>query len=208
MTGLSVIGPGFGRTGTMSCKAALERLGFDPCYHMVVVREADHVDAWTGAINGAPTDWAGLFEGYRAVVDWPACAFWKPIWAANPDANVVLTRRDPNAWFDSIEQTIFVALRAPSDDEEQVRWRVQTRKLIFEQTFGNDLSRANCISVLRQHEADVIASVPADRLLVFEVAEGWEPLCEFLGVGVPDEPFPRSNSAAEFRVWTGIDNSE
>jgi hypothetical protein len=209
MTGLSVIGPGFGRTGTMSSKAALERLGFDPCYHMVVVREAEgHVDAWTDAINGAPTDWTQFFAGYRAVVDWPACAFWKPIWAANPDAKIVLTRRDPNSWFDSIEQTIFVALRAPSDDQEQVRWRVQTRKLIFEQTFGNDLSRANCISVLQAHEADVIATVPADRLLVFDVTEGWEPLCEFFGVAVPDEPFPRSNSAAEFRVWTGIDDTE
>jgi Sulfotransferase domain len=203
-----VIGPAFGRTGTMSCKAALERLGFGPCYHMIEVREAPgHVDAWAGAINGAPTDWAGLFAGYRAVVDWPACAFWKEIWAAHPEAKIVLTRRDPGGWFDSIEQTIFQALRAPSPDEELVRWRVQTRKLIFEQTFGDDLSRDHCISVLRAHEADVIRSVPAERLLVFELGDGWVPLCAFLGVAVPDEPFPHANSAAEFRVWTGLDAS-
>jgi hypothetical protein len=208
VSSLSVIGPGFGRTGTMSCKAALERLGLGPCYHMIEVREAaGHVDAWTGAINGAPTNWVGLFAGYRAVVDWPACAFWKDIWAAHPAANIVLTRRDPDAWFDSIEQTIFQALRAPSPDEEQVRWRVQTRKLIFEQTFGNDLSRDHCISVLRAHEGDVISSVPAERLLVFDLGDGWEPLCAFLGVAVPYEPFPRTNSAAEFRVWTGLDAS-
>ena len=203
-----MIGPGFGRTGTMSCKAALERLGFGPCYHMIEVREAaGHVDAWTGAINSAPTDWARLFAGYRAVVDWPACAFWREIWTAYPEAKMVLTRRDPDAWFDSIEQTIFKALRAPSPDEELVRWRVQTRRLIFEQTFGNDLSRDHCISVLRAHEADVISSVPAERLLVFEVGDSWEPLCAFLGVAVPDEPFPHANSAAEFRVWTGLDAS-
>ena len=154
------------------------------------------------------TDWVALFDGYRAVVDWPACAFWKEIWAAQPEARIVLTRRDPNAWFESIEQTIFPALRAPSLDEEQVRWRVQTRKLIFEETFGNDLSRTHCISVLQRHEADVVATVPADRLLVFDVTEGWEPLCRFLDVTVPDEPFPRSNSVAEFRAWTGLDGAE
>ena len=202
---LAVIGPGFGRTGTMSAKAALERLGFGPCYHMIEVYEQGHIDAWTRAIDGAPTDWTELLGGFRAVVDWPACTFWKQIWAANPDAKIVLTHRDPNAWFTSIEQTIFEALRAPSDDEQLVRWRVQTRKLIFEQTFGNDLSRDHCTAVLRAHEAEVIASVPAERLLVFEVAEGWGPLCAFLDVDVPDEPFPRANSAAEFRVWTGLD---
>jgi hypothetical protein len=205
---LEVIGPGFGRTGTMSMKAALERLGFGPCYHMIEVYAHDgHVDAWIDAIDGRPADWDTIFAGFRSVVDWPACAFWKQLKAANPAARVVLTRRDPDAWFESIENTIFEALRAPTEDETLSRWRVWTRKLIFDQTFGNRFDRESVIARLRAHEDDVVASVPPDELLVYDVAEGWEPLCAFLGVTVPDEPFPRANTTAEFRVWTGLDRA-
>jgi hypothetical protein len=204
---LAVIGPAFGRTGTMSFKAALERLGLGPCYHMIEVYEQGHVDAWSAAIDGGPCDWNLFFRGFNSVVDWPACAFWKQIWAANPDAKIVLTRRDPDSWFESMENTIFQALRAQSDDAELMRWRVSTRKLIFDEAFGNDFSRDHCTAVLRAHENDVIASVPSEQLLVFEVADGWEPLCAFLDRPVPDEPFPRVNSTAEFRVWTGLDRA-
>jgi len=203
---LEVIGPGFGRTGTMSCKAALEQLGFGPCYHMVeVYANEGHVDAWTRTINGVPLDTEEIFAGYRSAVDWPACSFWKQLKAENPAAKLVLTRRDPDAWFASLSSTIFQALRAESDDEQLMRWRVATRRLIFEQTFGNDLTRDHVVHVLRAHENDVIASVPVSSLLVFDVADGWPPLCEFLGVPVPDAPFPHANSTAEFRVWTGLD---
>jgi hypothetical protein len=204
---LEVIGPGFGRTGTMSCKAALERLGFGPCYHMLEVYEHgdDHVARWAATIDGGPLDSDQLFAGYRAAVDWPACSYWKQLKAANPAAQVVLTRRDPDAWFDSFSNTIVRALNNPTDDERLARWRVSTRKLIFEQTFDNDLDRDHVLDVLRAHEADVIASVPASELLVYDVSDGWEPLCAFLGAEIPDEPFPRSNSTAEFRSWTGLD---
>jgi hypothetical protein len=203
---LEVIGAGFGRTGTMSFKAAIDRLGLGPCYHMVEVYANDgHADIWTQAINGAPLDEPTLFEKYRSVCDWPACSFWREIRASHPQAKVVLTRRDPDAWYESISNTIFLALENESDDEALNRWRVQTRKLILEQTFGNELDRDNALQVLRAHEADVIASVPAGELLVYDVAEGWEPLCDFLDVPVPDEPFPRTNSTAEFRQWTGLD---
>lgn len=202
---LEVIGAGFGRTGTMSFQQAVNRLGFGPCYHMLEVYERGHVDAWTAIFDGAPADWASLFAGYRAVCDWPACTYWHELKAANPRARVVLTRRDPDAWYDSISKTIFLALQHETDDEQLARWRVQTRKLIFERTFHGHLDRAHVLEVLRAHEADVVASVPADELLVFDVADGWEPLCEFLGVAAPDEPFPRANSTAEFRVWTGLD---
>jgi hypothetical protein len=203
---LEVIGAGFGRTGTMSFKAALEQLGFGPCYHMVeVYANEGHTRIWADAINGGPLDDTTLFESYRSVCDWPACSFWQTIRAANPQAKVVLTRRDPDAWYESIANTIFLALENESDDEALNRWRVETRKLIFEQTFGNRLDRDNAIRVLRAHEADVIASVPREELLVYDVADGWEPLCGFLGVAVPAEPFPRTNSTAEFRQWTGLD---
>ena len=203
---LEVIGPGFGRTGTMSLKIALDELGFGPCYHMIeVYANEGHIDAWTRAIAGARLDVDGLFARYRSVVDWPACSFWKHLKAQHPDAKVVLTRRDPDAWFESIANTIFEALRAASDDEQLMRWRVATRKLILDQTFGNDLTRDHVVRVLHAHENDVIASVSRSDLLVFDVAEGWEPLCAFFDVPVPDSPFPRANSTAEFRVWTGLD---
>jgi hypothetical protein len=204
---ISVIGPAFGRMGTMSLKSALERLGFGPCYHMFEVYEAGHEGAWTDVINGGVADWPPLFAAYQSVVDWPACTYWKQIWTTYPDARIVLARRDANAWFSSMEQTIFQALWSRSDDESRNRWRVQTRKLIFEQTFGNDLTRAHCIEVLRAHEADVIASVPSNQLLVYEVGAGWAPLCAYFDVPEPDEPFPHSNTTADFRIWTGLDEA-
>ena len=202
---LSIIGPGFGRTGTMSCKNAVEQLGFGPCYHMSEVYERGQMDLWADAINGAPLASETIFAGYRAAFDWPACSWWKALKAANPNAKIVLTRRDPDAWYDSISTTIFKALPSVSADPARNAWRVHTRKLIFDQTFHNDLGRDNVISVLRAHEADVIASVPADELLVFDVGDGWEPLCAFLGVAVPETPFPRTNTTAEFRQETGLD---
>jgi hypothetical protein len=203
---LEVIGAGFGRTGTMSFKSALDRLGLGPCYHMIeVYANEGHAGIWSDAINGGPLDAATLFGQYRSACDWPVCSFWHEVWASNPGAKIVLTTRDPDAWYASISNTIFQALEHESDDEQLNRWRVQTRKMIFEQTFGNDLSRDNVVRVLRAHEADVIASVPEDSLLVYDVSSGWEPLCTFLGVDVPDEPFPRTNSTAEFRQWTHLD---
>jgi hypothetical protein len=202
---IDVVGPGFGRTGTTSGKAALELLGFGPCYHMQEVYERAHIEAWEAVIAGAPLDCDRMFAGFRSTLDWPACSYWKEIKRANPMAKVLLTRRDPDAWFDSIEQTIFPALRAEHPDPLRTRWRASTRKLIFEETFGNRFDRAHVIGVLRAHEQDVIASVSRDELLVFDVADGWVPLCAFLGVDVPGVPFPHTNSTAEFREETGLD---
>jgi hypothetical protein len=202
---MEVIGAGFGRTGTMSLKVALETLGYGPCYHMIeVYANPSHIELWTQAIDGGRLAAECLFENYRAVVDWPACSFWKELKASNPRAKIVLTRRDPDSWYDSMRNTIFEALNAPTDDEQLTRWRVATRKLIFEQTFGNDLSRDHAIAVMHAHENDVVASVPSGDLVVCDVQDGWEPLCTFLGRPVPDVPFPRTNSTAEFRVWTGL----
>jgi hypothetical protein len=203
---LEVIGAGFGRTGTLSLKGALDQLGFGPTYHMVeVYANEGHADIWSVAINGGELDQDTLFEKYRSACDWPVCAFWREAWASNPQAKIILTTRDPDAWYASISKTIFQALEHEADDDALNRWRVQTRRMIFEQTFGNDLGYDNAIKVLRAHEADVIASVPAGELLVYDVKDGWEPLCEFLGVAVPDEPFPQTNSTTEFRVMTGLD---
>jgi hypothetical protein len=202
---IDVIGPGFGRTGTTSGKAALELLGFGPCYHRQEVYEQGHIAAWEAVIAGAPLDCDRMFTGFRSTLDWPACSYWKQIKRANPNAKVLLTRRDPDAWFDSMERTIFPALRAEHPDPERTRWRASTRKLIFEETFSNRFDRPHVIAVLRAHERDVIASVSRDELLVFDAADGWVPLCQFLGVDVHDLPFPHASSTVEFRAETGLD---
>lgn len=204
---LEVIGAGFGRTGTLSFKQALEDLGFGPCYHMLeVFGKDDHVTTWEDAIAGRSVDWDALLDGYRSTCDWPACTFWREQRAANPGAKVVLTRRDPDAWFTSITNTIFATLAKPLDvDPVVAHHQRMVSALIADRTFGGRFDRDHVLHVLAAHERDVIESVPADELLVYDVAEGWAPLCTFLGVAVPDTPFPNTNTTADFRAMTGLD---
>src|SRR5207248_1610854 len=123
--GLKIIGAGFGRTGTMSLKVALEELGFRPCYHMIEVfeRPAD-IAVWEVAAMGKPIDWAALFAGYQATVDWPACIFYKELMHVYPDAKVILTVRNPENWYESAKSTIFQMRSRPYAVSEQVRVRM------------------------------------------------------------------------------------
>src|ERR671916_717534 len=105
---IEVIGAGFGRTGTMSLKVALEELGFGPCYHMIeLFGHPEHVPIWEAASQGKSVDWEELFSGYRATTDWPACTFYKKLMDRYPDAKVILTVRDPDRWYDSTRNTIY-----------------------------------------------------------------------------------------------------
>jgi hypothetical protein len=199
---LEVIGAGFGRTGTMSLKAALEKLGYDPCYHMMEVLadrpgvNEGHVDAWHAhVIDGLPMDWKTLFRGYRATTDFPACLFWREQLEAFPDARVVLSVRDPASWFESFQalhdaNMKFETLRKP--DERFRKWREFVTRLVWE-PFEHARERERCIEIFEAHTAALQAHVPPERLLVFEVRDGWEPLCQFLGKDIPGEPFPRLN---------------
>ena len=91
---LAVIGAGFGRTGTMSLKVALERLSFGPCYHMIEEMEHPEHDAlWQAASDDKPVDWERLFAGYRAAVDWPVAAFWPELASHYPEAKTHLAER-------------------------------------------------------------------------------------------------------------------
>ena len=73
-------------------------------------------------------------------------------------------------------------------------------EIVVEQTFDSRLDdRAHAMAVFRAHTAEVRRTISPDRLLVYDVAEGWEPLCAFLGVAVPDTPFPYTNTTAEFQ---------
>jgi hypothetical protein len=196
---LRVIGAGCGRTGTASLKVALERLMDAPCYHMMeVFRHPEHVPLWHRAMLGDEPDWNALFEGYAAAVDWPAAACWPELMHAFPDALVLLSLRDPERWWESANDTIFGVIGNDPDMPED--WKAMVMAMLDER-FGADLkNRDSCIAAFNRHNAQVRASVPAERLLVWQSADGWEPICKALGVPVPDEPFPRTNTREEWRA--------
>jgi len=199
---LDVVGAGFGRTGTLSMKAALERLGFGPCYHMAeVITHPPFAEHWMAAADGRAVDWDVVFKGYRASVDWPACTFYASQAAHFPKAKVILTVRDMKTWYESCMATIFQVMLAPLDKVPPQMQHVArlARKLVAENTFGGRLLDAeHCMAVHLAHIEEVKRTIPAERLLVFQVSEGWGPLCKFLGVKVPDEPFPRVNEREGF----------
>jgi hypothetical protein len=212
---MKVIGAGFGRTGTMSLKVALETLGFGPCYHMTEVFEhPEHADFWQAAWRGEPVDWDGFLEGYEAAVDWPACTFYDELFQRHPDARVLLSVRDPESWYESTKNTIYeLSVGISRSPLYRVGFAVvsffifgpsargnMADEIIWDGTFdGRFDDRRHAIEVFNRHNDEVRRRVPQDRLLVYEVKDGWGPLCEFLGVEVPDEPFPRVNDTAEMR---------
>lgn len=195
---LQVIGAGFGRTGTMSLKAALEMLGFSPCHHMVeVFQHPEQVPQWDRAAQGERMNWDDLFAAYRASCDWPSCAFYKELASYYPEAKVILTLRDPKSWYKSVAATIMPAMHKPVDGKG-ILPGIFGPLLIGEKTFGYDFSEEHMIEVFKQHNEEVRRTIPPERLLVFEAKDGWAPLCKFLGVAVPDAPYPKTNSTEEF----------
>ncbi len=199
---LKVVGAGFGRTGTLSLKQALEQLGFDKCYHMLEVGlNEGHVGLWRAMARGEAVDLEALFAGYQASVDWPSCNFWEEQLAVFPEAKVILTVRDSDKWYESIMNTIYPLSRAGRDsDDPAVAERVAMAfEVIWDRLFDGRLEdKAHVISIFEAHNQHVRDSVPADRLLEFEASQGWPPLGEFLGVSVPEEPYPRVNSTEDF----------
>jgi len=200
--GLQVIGAGFGRTGTLSLKKALEQLGYVPCHHMLeVYAHPEQAPVWQAAGEGKAVDWDRLLAGYRSAVDWPGAHFWRQLAAHYPAAKVILTLRDEAAWYRSIASTIMASHAAPSDSlsPETLSVRRMVRKVVFEGVFADRMGEPeHAIAVYRRHNAEVRAALPAARLLVFDVAEGWAPLCRFLGCREPEAPFPRTNTTEEF----------
>lgn len=217
---MEVVGAGFGRTGTTSLKAALERLGFGPCYHMTeVFAHPEHADFWEAAWRKEAADWEGVLGGYEATVDWPACAFYEELMERYPGAKVLLSVRDPERWYESTRNTIY-ELSVLLDGSPIARLIFgaisllvfggfaggrsgMVDEIIWRGTFdGRFEDKAYAIEVFERHNEEVRRRVPPERLLIYEVKEGWGPLCEFLGVPVPDEPFPRLNDTARLRRGT------
>jgi hypothetical protein len=195
---LEVIGAGFGRTGTLTLKTALEMLGFGPCHHMVeVIEHPEQLPFWNKAVRGDTVDWEDVYGTYKATVDWPGCHFYAQLADFYPKAKVILSKRDPERWYESMSETILKTLDIFMGDDHPM---VFVSRLISRKTFDDDFSRENVLAAFERHNAEVQRRIPADRLLVFEVAQGWEPLCAFLGVPVPAEPFPRVNDRQEFHT--------
>ncbi len=201
---LKVVGAGFGRTGTNSLKLALEQLGFGPCHHMFEVRDhPEQVPFWQEAARGGTTDWDAVFADYNACVDWPSAHYWREIASHYPDAKVLLSVRPAEAWFKSIHATIYQSMMQRDKEPPGINRdrREMAYEIVVRQTFGGRLEdKAHAIGVYEAHIAEVQRAIAPERLLTYDVAEGWDPLCAHLGVPVPDTPFPRTNSTEEFQA--------
>ncbi len=191
---LSVIGAGFGRTGTDSMKLALEALGMGPCHHMKeVLPNTKQVALWRSAAQGDLPDWEEAFAGYKSAVDWPAAYFWRELSEYYPHAKILLTVRSSESWYASMERTIFKTLKASTDPASI------GLKLIANGVFSGRLDdRAHAIAMYEKNNAEAQAAFGKHRLLTYNLGDGWKSLCNFLGKPIPDAPFPHSNSPEEF----------
>jgi hypothetical protein len=211
---MQVIGTGFGRTGTLSLKTALERLGFGPCHHMVdVFAHPRQIRPWLAAATAREADWDRLLVGYESCVDGPTSAYWRQLADHYPKAKVILTTRDPERWLASMQRTLFAQRRRieslPGRAAVLLSSLLGTDLAAFvrmvdttldARTFATAADREpeRAVKLFQEHTARVVAAIPAGRLLVFDAAAGWGPLCEFLEVPVPDEPYPRVNNSSDF----------
>lgn len=199
---MKVIGAGFGRTGTVSLKQGLEQLGFGPCYHMdEVIKHPRRIEIWQAAADGYFIDFKLVFNKYQSTVDWPGAAFYKELMQVFPDAKVILTVRDPEHWYDSTYQSIYQMdkqlpfwikwLLPPLE-----RYLVMARSIVWNGVFNGRFSdRDYAISIFNDHIEQVKNVVPSEKLLIFNVKDGWDPLCQFLGVPIPtNSSFPHTNN--------------
>jgi hypothetical protein len=200
---LKVVGAGVGRTATNSLKLALEQLLGEPCHHMFeIFAYPAQIPGWTDAIEGRPVDWSSLLTGYGALVDWPGASFWPELTAANPDALVLLSVRDPESWYRSASNTIFQTFdNAPPE----VRPWLEAVRTLLRDRFSDQLDNPTAMmDAFDRHNDAVRQAIPSERLLEWSPADGWEPICERLGLEVPNDPFPRTNDTNQWRADLGM----
>ena len=201
---LRVIGFGVGRTGTFSVKLALEDLGFGPCHHMELVdaRSPEQIAVWVSAADGK-VDWKKAYAGFHSAVDWPTAAFCRELAAAHPDAKFILTLRDPEKWYASFSQTILPLIQPTEKTPPELLPFLKMVMAVVQKTgFRIPSTKEEILTAFHRHIETVKQTIPADRLLVFDVGQGWEPLCRFLGVPVPPKDFPRTNNTQHF--WDNV----
>jgi hypothetical protein len=205
---LQVINSGLGRTGTTSLKVALERLGFGPCFHMFdIVNSDERLGQWEKIVcDGQQPDWAAAFDGYTSAADGPCAIYYRELMAAFPEAKLILTVRDGERWYQSTHDTLYRFARMTQESQPPVnsfpaRMYRLTSAMVWQGLFAGRFSDKDyAIEVFRAHNQAVIDSVDPGRLLVYDVAQGWAPLCAFLGVPVPAEEFPRANDTAAMQA--------
>jgi hypothetical protein len=203
---LKVIGSGFGRTGTMSTKLALEQLGFGPCHHMVeVMQNPPQLAFWQAHVEGVEVDWAEAFAGYQSQVDFPGAAVWHELSVAFPEAKVIHTERPEEEWWASYSGTIgkFFALRESLPLPPPIAAVGSTMDTLIAQRLMGGFDKDAAISAYRRNNAKVRSTIPSERLLVFTPSDGWGALCDFLGVERPKSPFPRTHARDEFWAHFG-----
>ncbi|MGI9004962.1 MAG: sulfotransferase family protein [Streptosporangiaceae bacterium] len=211
---MKVIGAGLPRTATLTQKISLEMLGFGPCFHMVnIIGDLSRVPQWQAAFNGGAPDWDAIFAGCQSTVDWPGSFFWRELIEVYPDAKVLLSVRSGESWAKSMHNTVWgvfyddVLMRHLSDARanidagwhdyiELMKDMWQKSGLLGEMTGLFD--PAILAAAFDRYNDEVRATVPAERLLEWKPADGWEPLCEFLEVPVPQAPLPHVNDTELF----------
>ncbi|NOY24588.1 MAG: sulfotransferase family protein [Oligoflexia bacterium] len=196
---LQVIGSGLGRTGTRSMKDALEVLGFGPTFHMTeLYQHPELLPVWDTQLP----DWSRALTGFHSTLDYPAALYWRALHHAFPQARVLHTTRDPDQWYDSVLATIYPASHRWSTPQERALADFIERVVWQGQFHGRFEDRSHAIEVFLAHERAVVSAVPASRLLIYRVGSGWGPLCTFLEVEPPCQPYPRLNSRDAFRART------
>lgn len=214
---MKVIGAGLPRTATTTQMIAFEKLGFAPCYHMrnVLGNLEQELPLWEAAIEGRP-DWEAIFRDAQSTCDWPSARFYKELAAAFPDAKVVLTVRSAEGWVKSMRETVW-GIFSPTTimhhlSEGQALldplWRryldLMTRFNWADETgamapFADTATDAGFAAMMERWNDEVKRTIPAERLLVWSPGEGWEPLCAFLEVDVPEGPVPHTNDTSAFK---------
>jgi len=216
---MRVIGAGLGRTGTKSLQAALNILGYTT-YHFPPPEHAAHFAAMAMGRASREDTLAGVCAaGFDASCDQPMADLYREQAAMFPEARVVLTVRDaPEQWersyrvlleFIRVQERPF-SLTYPTFIQWVPFFRDwKTMRGMMGMHLGLppgalirgwvDQPDGWLAKQYEKHNAQVMASIAPERMLVFNVKEGWGPLCAFLGKPVPDVPFPRVNETAEIR---------
>ncbi|KAJ7258165.1 P-loop containing nucleoside triphosphate hydrolase protein [Mycena rebaudengoi] len=209
---MQVLVLGCPRTGTLSMTVALEKLGYKTHHLSKGMFNPHELDMWTEAMNAkflgkgkvyGREEWDQVLGRYQAVTD-VSVLFWEEFLAAYPDAKVILTTRDPDQWWKSYNGTIAVLFRSKRavvaqwlDPRGFGRFR-EFMRMTVAMSFGCDpraVKEEDAKARFCAHYESVRCVVPKEKMLEYQVGEGWTRLCEFLEKDVPDIPFPRKNDA-------------
>ncbi len=197
---INIIGAGLGRTGTNSLKLAINQLGFGPCHHMeeVLKNGSIQVPLWSETLKGN-ANWISNYDGFKSAVDWPTAGFFRELINEYPTAKFILTERSPENWADSFGSTIYKLVEGKDNAPEKMHaWLNMVNEVLTKSGFPQGLDRDGLMKGFIAHNKAVREVIPEEQLLIYQVKDGWEPLCKFLDVPVPNEPFPRTNNREEF----------